>query len=211
MNRDINSHPWLSSALVADNGAVAMDASIKPVSPSWKVFGRAVTVAVPQGDNLAVHAALSVIKPGEVLVVAAGGYPDRAIMGGLMARQALAQGVAGVILDGALRDTEELKGLGLPMFCMAVHPAGPTKTGGGSVGQEIICGGVRVRNGDWIFADADGVGVFADADFDVILEKAHDKFQREEARVNAIAAGDVSAPWLPAALREASHKVQMPD
>jgi regulator of RNase E activity RraA len=210
MNRDLSSYAWLSSALLADNGAAALDACIKPLSPSWKLFGRALTVEVPEGDNLAVHAALSIIKRGEVLVVAAGGYQNRAIMGGLMTRQALALGVAGVIIDGALRDTEELCSLGLPMFGMAVHPAGPTKDGGGSVGEEIICGGARIRNGDWIYGDADGIAVFPDADFDAVVEKAHHKLTREQARISAIESGNVLPAGLPPALTQASLKVKMP-
>ncbi|MGV3655677.1 MAG: RraA family protein [Noviherbaspirillum sp.] len=210
MTREASNYHWLSAALAADNGAAAMDARIKPLLSSWRIFGRALTVKVPEGDNLAVHAALSMVKRGEVLVVDAGGYPNRAIMGGLMTRQALALGVAGVIIDGAVRDTEELRALGLPMFSAATHPAGPTKTGGGAVAQEICCGGVAVRNGDWILADADGIAVIPDQDFDAVAGKAHEKLERETARIKAIESGDVFPAWLSTALQDASDKVQMP-
>lgn len=210
MNREVGNFHWLSAALGADNGAMAMDARIKPLSPAWRMFGRALTVKVPEGDNLAVHAALSIVKRGDILVVDAGGFPNRAIMGGLMARQALALGVAGVIIDGAVRDTEELRELGLPMFSSSVHPAGPTKAGGGAVGQEVICGGVRVQYGDWILADADGIAVFPDSDFDSVVSKSHEKLMRETARIKAIESGDVFPAWLPAAMNDAANKVQMP-
>lgn len=210
MNRNIINYDWLSAPLAADNGGLAMDARIKPLLSSWRMLGRALTVRVPEGDNLAVHAALSIIKPGEILVVAAGNFPNRAIMGGLMTRQASALGVAGIIIDGAVRDIEELRTLGLPMFSSAAHPAGPSKKGGGTVGQDIVCGGVRVQSGDWIIADADGIAVFPDRDFDAVIEQAHEKFKREMSRIKAIEAGDVYPAWLPAALRDAIEKVQMP-
>jgi len=211
MTRDPATYSWLSSALLADNGAAAMDAQIKPLLPSWRFLGRALTVQVAQGDNLALHAALSIVEPGQVLVVAAGGYRNRAIIGGLMTRQARASNVAGIVIDGAIRDTVELRELDLPVFSIGAHPLGPSKTGERSaVGIEIECGGVRVANGDWVFADADGVAVFADADFDAIVEKAHDKLKREEKRIADIAFGKLLPPWLAQALAEAGLDVKKP-
>lgn len=91
----------LTSTLLADAGARYLRAAIKPLRAGWTVRGRALTVSVPAGDNLAIHAALALAQPGDVLVVDAQGYTERAVMGGIMCAQAAASCLAGVVIDGA--------------------------------------------------------------------------------------------------------------
>lgn len=198
---------WLTSTLLADVGAHAMASRIHPVDPESRVYGPALTVSVPPGDNLAIHLALTLGRPGDVLIVDGQGYTERALMGGIMCTQAKATGFAGVIVDGAIRDQLELKKLGLPVFAAASHPAGPTKKGDGAVLQPVVCAGAPVMPGDWIFGDADGVAVLPAARKSELLAKARAKFEREQSRMDAIAAGVLTPPWLEGELAKAEIRV----
>jgi len=190
----------LCSTLLADVGARTMRAAIKPLRPGWLLRGRALTVAVPAGDNLAIHAALALARPGDVLVIDGQGYADRALMGGIMCAQALATGIAGVVIDGAMRDAAELRAGGLPVFAAALSPAGPHKAGGGRVNHPIQCGGVTVAPGDWILGDDDGVVVFGAAESAALVAAAQAKGGLEARRMAAIARGELRPAWLDAAL-----------
>lgn len=190
----------LTSTLLADAGARHLRAAIKPLRAGWTVRGRALTVSVPAGDNLAIHAALAIAQPGDVLVVDAQGYTERAVMGGIMCAQAAAIGIAGVVIDGAMRDVAELRQGALPVFAAAASPAGPTKAGGGSVNREIQCGGVRVGPGDWILGDDDGVVVITPAELESVVTGALAKSEAEARRMAAIARGELRPLWLDAAL-----------
>lgn len=194
----------LTSTLLADAGARHLRAAIKPLRPGWTVRGRALTVSVPTGDNLAIHAALAIAQSGDVLVVDAQGYTERAVMGGIMCAQAAAIGIAGVVIDGAMRDAAELRQGALPVFAAAVSPAGPTKVGGGSVHREIQCGGVSVAPGDWILGDDDGVVVVAPAALESMVTGALAKAEAEARRMAAIARGELRPLWLDAALAKAT-------
>ncbi|EHK65933.1 dimethylmenaquinone methyltransferase [Achromobacter arsenitoxydans] len=194
----------LCSTLLADAGARVMRAAIKPLRAGWSVRGRAQTVSVPAGDNLAIHAALAIAKPGDVLVVDAQGYADRAVMGGIMCAQAAATGVAGVVIDGAMRDAAELRQGDLPVFAAAVSPAGPYKAGGGSVNRPVQCGGVRVEPGDWILGDDDGLIVVGPAECETVVAAALAKAEAEARRMAAIARGELRPAWLDEALAKAT-------
>ncbi|RYF70877.1 MAG: RraA family protein [Comamonadaceae bacterium] len=197
----------LTSTLLADVGAPAMHGRIKPLAPGMRVRGRALAVSVPPGDNLAIHAALSVAQPGDVLVVDGGGYVERALMGGIMTTQAHALGLAGVVIDGAMRDVQELVALGLPVFAAGLHPAGPFKNGDGTVNAPIVCAGVAVCSGDWIVGDDDGVVVVPPAQQDALLAAGRSKLAREQARIAAIARGELTPGWLAQTLANAQVRV----
>lgn len=139
--------------------SMAMDAGISPLDPGMRIVGQARTVRCMAADNGALHAALTVLAPGDVLVAEAGGYLGNAVWGGLMTEAARRGGVAGLILDGAVRDTAEIVAAGFPCFARGATPAGPHKGFGGAIDVPIACGGVAVRPGDLIVADADGVTV----------------------------------------------------
>lgn len=194
----------LCSTLLADVGARVMRTAVKPLRAGWLLRGRALTVSVPAGDNLAIHAALAMAQPGEVLVVDAQGYADRAVMGGIMCAQAAAAGIAGVVVDGAMRDAAELREGALPVFAAALSPAGPHKAGGGSVGRSIQCGGVTVNPGDWILGDDDGLVVFGPAESDGLIAAALAKGKAEALRMAAIARGELRPAWLDDALARAT-------
>src|SRR5690606_43004 len=155
---------------------------------------------VPQGDNLAIHAALSQVRPGDVLVIDGRGACERALMGGIMCAQAAKAGVAGVVIDGAVRDVAELRELDLPVFALAAVPSGPTKNGPGSLLRPIHCGGALIQPGDWVFGDGDGVVTYPDSRRKDLLKAAHEKYIAEQERLAAIASGVLTPPWLRAAL-----------
>lgn len=197
----------LSSTLLADVGACAMHSRIRSLVPGKQLIGKALPVSVAPGDNLAIHAALARAQPGDVLVVDGGSYTERALMGGIMMTQAKATGIAGVVIDGAMRDVQELQALGLAAFAAAVHPAGPFKDGPGSLYGAIQCGGVEVNHGDWIFGDDDGLVVMPEEKLATLIEAAQAKKQRELDRISAIQRGDLTPSWLESALEKADIKI----
>ncbi len=139
--------------------SMAMDGGVGPLDNAMHLVGQARTVRCMVGDNGALHAAINLVQPGEILVVDAGGFLDRAVCGGLMTQAAIKRGIKGLVVDGAIRDRSEITSLGFACFARASVPAGPHKGFGGAIDCVISCGGVAVHPGDLIVADADGVTV----------------------------------------------------
>lgn len=137
----------------------ALDPAIKPIAPGMMLAGPAVTVDVPAGDNLALHLAISKAAPGSVLVVDYKGHMDVAVTGDIMALAAKQRGLAGMVVDGVVRDADEIAALGLPVFARGLSIRGPAKNGPGSVGEPISMGDVTVESGDIVVGDRDGVVV----------------------------------------------------
>ena len=152
-------------------GPVAVGGAIRPVVEG-SFAGPALTVRVTPGDNLMVHAALELAQPGDVVVV-----------------------------DGAVRDTEALRAMGVPIYAGAVCPNGPTRTEGGAVNTPVTIGGRAVRPGDIVAADADGVVILTPAQAEDAAEKARALADREDAALERIEAdGAFPRPWLAGAL-----------
>ena len=168
------------------NRSQAMDGGISPLSPSMKVVGQARTVRCQVGDNSALHAAISLAQPGDVLVANAGGFLGTAVWGGLMTEAARRQGIAGLVLDGAVRDFTDLVKVGFPCFARGVTPAGPHKNFGGEIDCPISCGGIAVSPGDLVVADADGVAVVPLAKLDATLDAYLGLKDREARTLEAI-------------------------
>ncbi|WP_233856246.1 RraA family protein [Paraburkholderia sp. HD33-4] len=176
---------------------------VKPLSPTMKVAGPAVTVEVRPGDNLAIHAALAIAKPGDVIVVDGKGDISCALLGEIMATQAKASGIAGIVIDGAVRDAHELANGDYPIFAAGLNPAGPTKSVAGRVNAPISAGGTAVNPGDLVVADVDGVVIVARNDVARIVDLAQKKLDMETARIAAIHKGDVRPGWVEKELRAA--------
>jgi len=119
--------------------------------------GTAVTVRIRPGDNLMVHKAMLMAKPGDVIVIDGGGDISQAVIGGLMRTTALAKGLGGFVIDGALRDVLEWAENGMPVFAKGNTHRGPSKDGPGEINIPIACAGLMVNPGDLILGDADGV------------------------------------------------------
>ena len=136
-----------------------LNGRIRALSPSMKVAGPAVTVEVRPGDNLMIHAAMSLAKPGDVLVIDGKGDTTCALMGTIMMTACKQLGLAGVILDAAVRDSEEIIEMGFPVFSVGTNPNGPTKFVPGRINWPVSVGGIAITPGDLVVGDADGVVV----------------------------------------------------
>ena len=150
----------------------AIDSEIQAQWPMAALVGNAFTVWTRSGDNLAIHKALDIVGPGDVLVVNGCGDKSRALIGEMIGIKAKARGVAGFVLDGAARDIDALRELDMPVFARASTPAGPFKHGPFRLLQPIAVGGVCVWPGDAIIADRDGVAVVGRTALAETIEKA---------------------------------------
>ncbi len=151
----------LPPAIVSDcmNRSQVMAGAIKPVGERMTLLGQARTVTCMVGDNSALHVAIGLVQPGQILVVDAGGFEDTALWGGIMTRAALKRGIGGLVVDGAVRDVGEIRELKFPAFARAIVPAGPHKGFGGIIDGPIACAGCPVKPGDIVIGDDDGVCV----------------------------------------------------
>ena len=181
-----------------------LDGRIAPLSRSMRIAGPAFTVEVRPGDNLMIHAAMTLAKPGDVLVVDGKGDRTCALMGSIMINACKALGLAGVVLDGSHRDTEELLELGFPFYSIGANPNGPTKFVPGRINWPISCGGIAISPGDLIVGDADGVVVIEREKAESLLGQAALKVTDERKRIADIVAGKNLRPtWLESSLRAA--------
>lgn len=135
----------------------AVESSVVPIGKG-QLLGTAFTVQVAQGDNLMFHAAMDLAKPGDVIVIDAGGFTERAIFGELMATYYKVRGIRGIVCDGAIRDAEGLAAMeDFPVYAKAVTPNGPYKNGPGQINVPVVIGGKVVHPGDIVVGDSDGV------------------------------------------------------
>lgn len=162
----------------------AFNANIRPIRPEMKLCGPVVTVKARPGDNLFVHQAIYVSRPGDVLLVDTGSYVEGGFWGGIMTVAAIQQGLTGLVTDGSVRDTDEVAAMGFPVFSQGISIKGTTKDCLGTINHAIVFSGVRVNPGDLIVADSDGVVVVAREDVSDLLQKA---LQREEKEKRAVA------------------------
>ncbi|WP_137916879.1 RraA family protein [Hydrogenophaga sp. 2FB] len=181
----------------------ALHGRIAALRPNMKVVGTALTVDVRPGDNLMIHAAMMLAQPGDVLVIDGKADQTAALMGTIMMTACQKLGIAGVVVDGAVRDSLEIEDMGFPVFSVGTNPNGPTKLVPGRIGHPVSVGGVVVRSGDLVLGDADGVVVVERKKLASLLPLADKKVKDEAARIAAIQQGDTTAKWLDAALRAA--------
>ena len=193
------------AAILADvNGRRgALHGRITALRPRMKIAGPAFTVEVRPGDNLMIHAAMSLAKPGDVLVIDGKGDRTAALMGTIMMTACKRLGLAGVVIDGAVRDSLEIDEMDYPVFSVGTNPNGPSKNVPGRIGHPVTCGGVNVRPGDLIVGDADGVVAIEREAVEALLPLARRKVADEAARIAQIKEGNTAAAWLEGALRAA--------
>ncbi|BDR07181.1 RraA family protein [Comamonas thiooxydans] len=143
--------------------------------------GPAVTVRVRPGDNLMIHKALMMVQPGDVLVIDGGGDVSQALVGGLMRTTCVARKLAGLVIDGAIRDLCEWAEEGMPIFARGHTHRGPSKDGPGEINVPVSCAGMAVLPGDLIVGDADGVIAVPAADAAEILQRSRAHLVKEAA------------------------------
>ena len=182
----------------------ALSGRIAPLAPSMRFSGPAITVEVRPGDNLMIHAAMAIAKPGDVILVDGRGDLTSALMGEIMSQQCVALGVAGVVIVGAVRACEAIREVGFPMYAAGLNPNGPTKFVPGRLNHPISIGGVTVNPGDLVVGDADGVTVIERDKAEAMLPLAAEKVAMEARRIADIKSRKALRPaWLDGALRAA--------
>ena len=148
--------------------------------------GTAVTVRVSHGDNLAVLRAFQYCRPGDVMVIDGGGDTEQAILGGIMSLHAAQMGLAGLVVDGAVRDVAEIREREFPLFARGHTHRGPYKDGPGEINVPVSIGGMTVMPGDIIIGDDDGLLVFPPEEAEELIDKALAQKTKEEATIQAI-------------------------
>ncbi|MFB8369696.1 RraA family protein [Pseudarthrobacter sp. NPDC055928] len=159
-------------------GSIASE--IRPLDPAMKLVGTALTVNTTPGDNLMFHQAVLVARPGDVLVVDAKGFTDAGPWGDVLTLAAQQAGIAGLVIDGSVRDSEAIIDAGFPVFSRGISIRGTTKVDPGQVGETINLAGTLVDRGDVIIGDRDGLVVVKAADVLDSLAKAEAREAKEE-------------------------------
>lgn len=180
---------------------------LRPMHRDGKLAGPAFTVKTAPGDNLLVHKALDIARPGDVLVVDAGGYADQAIIGELMATRAKQRGIAGLVIWGAIRDSAELGAGTYPVFACGVTHRGPYKDGPGEINVPVSVAGMAVSPGDIIVGDADGLVAVPQALAERVLASAQSILAKETAAMKQMQDGTVDRSWVDQTLKAKGYKV----
>ena len=180
----------------------AMDAGMKPIWPSPRVIGAALTVWCHSGDNMMLHKALSLAQAGDIVVMNTQGNLNNSGFGELIATSAVKLGVRAVIVDGTVRDSDAIQAMQLPTYARGLSPNSCHKDGPGEVGAIIACGGVAVKPGDVIVADRDGVTVVPLDDAPEVAELAKAQIEREAKRIREIEKGVIVRPEIDETLKK---------
>jgi regulator of RNase E activity RraA len=166
-----------------------------------KLIGNALTVRTRPGDNLMVHKAIDIASARDVIVVDAGGELAQAIIGEIMTTLAMTRGVAGFVIDWAVRDSGAIAAEDFPVYAAGVTHRGPYKDGPGEINVPVSVGGMVVHPGDIIVGDEDGVVAVPLAEAEALLEVCAATRQREDATLSEIRAGSVDRSWVDALLK----------
>lgn len=167
-------------------------ARIRPIQQGAAISGTAITVQVPAGDNLMVHAAIEQAREGDVIVVAPVGEAAYGVIGELMATQMQTRGVRGYVTGGGVRDTAELREMGFAVWAAHISVEGTVKDTAGSVNVPVVLGGALVRPGDVVVADDDGVVIVPRERAREAVEASRARLAREAAARERYAAGELS-------------------
>ena len=174
----------------------AVDERIKPIDASMTLVGPALTVDAGPADNLMLHAALHHARPGDVLVVDAHGFDRAGAWGDVLTAAAQRIGIAGLVIDGAVRDAAQIVQAGFPVFARGLSIRGTTKTYRGTVGEPIDLAGLTVRRGDVIVGDRDGLVVIPADGLHRSLELAEKRETAETVHRRRIADGAFTSELL---------------
>ena len=174
----------------AQGGTGALDSAIKPLAPDMVLAGPALTVDTRPSDNLAIHHAMTVGRPGDVLVVDAKAFTEAGPWGDVLTCYAQQIGLAGLVIDGSVRDSRAIVALGFPVFSRGISIKGTGKHQPGAVNQPILCGGVRIAPGDLVVGDADGVVVVPAGDVDRVQEQCEERERKEAGFRDALRRGE---------------------
>lgn len=169
-----------------------VDAELRQLLPGSRACGPARTVRCGQDDNLMVHAAMAHLQPGDVLVLTMPEPAPVALIGELLATQALVHGATAILVDAAVRDSEELSQMGLPIWTRWIRSRGATKNIVGELDVPVTVGGQEIRPGDLVVLDGDGATVVSARRAEAVLEASRTREQKEAAKRAKLRAGELS-------------------
>jgi RraA family protein len=172
--------------------------------------GRALTIKTRSGDNLMLHQALNMAKPGDVLIVSNdGGEMYRSLIGEIMFTYLASTGAAGIIIDGPIRDIDAVRQMEMPIYATGTNPAGPYKEGPGEINVPISCGGISINPGDIIVMDQDGVIVIPLQEAETVLKNARAFQEKDESKLKLTQEGKSNRDWVNKLIEE--KKVEIID
>ncbi len=186
----------LGSATLGESGAEPLPPRIRAVWRGARLAAPAFPVCCTPGDNLAVHVAVTLAPPGSALVVDVGEVAERGYWGEVLTTAAEARGLAGLVIDGGVRDTAALEAHGFPVFSATVALRGATKVSAGTAGIATDVAGIRVESGDWVVGDDDGVVVIAAATLGDVLGRAESRATKEAGLFEALRGGATTVELL---------------
>lgn len=172
--------------------------ALRPYHRSGRLLGTAVTVKTRPGDNQTLHRAYELLRPGDILVVDGGGDLTQALVGEIMMSRARAMGVAGFVIDGAIRDVDAFQQADFPCYARGVTHRGPYKSGPGEINVPVSIDGMVVMPGDVVVGDTDGIVAFDRADATELLDLVRQQEEREANALAAIAEGKVDSFYMSA-------------
>ena len=164
---------------------------MRPIYPSAKVAGSAVTVSCQPGDNLMIHAAVEVCQPGDVLVVTTTSESTDGMFGDLLATSCQAHGIRGLIIDAGIRDVADLTTMNFPVWAKAISAQGTVKATPGSVNVDVVCAGAMIRPGDVVVGDIDGVVVVKREDAEIVAQLGQKRLEKEAQSRAKLVAGEL--------------------
>ena len=171
-------------------------ARLRPMHAGGVLAGPALTVKTRPGDNLMIHKALMMAEPGDIIVVDAGGDLTNSLIGEIMATEAVAAGVGGMVIDGAIRDAGAIRLGTLPVFAAGITHRGPYKDGPGEINVPIAIDGMVIHPGDLMLGDDDGLLCIPFDDTAALLEATREKYADEQRSIAAIKAGTHKKDWV---------------
>jgi 4-hydroxy-4-methyl-2-oxoglutarate aldolase len=186
----------LGAATLGESGGQPMSPRVKAAWAGARISAPAYPVTCAAGDNLAIHVAVAEAPSGHVLVASVGAEPERGYWGEVLTTGAEARGIAGLVIDGGVRDVSALETHRFPVFSSMIALRGATKEHAGRAGGQAVVGDVLVQQGDWVVADADGVTVIPHAKLDDVLAAGQTREAKEAGFFEALRAGKTTIDLL---------------